>query len=95
MRFKFKGCVESIHEDTFWAEILDGPSAGMEFVEILKSAIPEEEKHLLFNGAFFTFYSDKGIVFGKETYTKEELEAAKKNAEEIYKILNELAEDVE
>ncbi len=90
MRFKFSGYVIDICEDTFWAETIndfDG-SITNEVVELYKSAIPKGEESLLVEGARFTFYANRGIIFSKEVWTKEQIEKAKFSGKEIFKFFN-------
>lgn len=92
----FEGFVLDINKDTFWGrfEDLDGNLEEAEFITD-RVLLKDEDKEFLQEGAYFTviFYNNETFDFNfiKEVWTQEQIDEAKKEAEELSRKLRGLS----
>ena len=94
----FQGYVTGVGEDTFWGRYEDiaGQEEEAEFITE-KVLFTDEDKEWLQEGAYFDmiFYNNETFEFKfiKEYWTQEDIDRAKKEAEELVKFFKELPQD--
>lgn len=97
----WRGYVSEISDDEFTAIVKEQSSDIEEAMVLSKSEIPAEELPYLCLGAFLRIWisakaknkatrieCELKIEFSKDTWTKEEIEDAEREAEEIYRVFN-------